>query len=158
VAPSCNGPVVVAVVVESSQQEEPAMTAPSVDGASLRSKVAERIERGDLKAEEGTDNAADVEEIRTSKYPLNFNQRLFEATAGEASAPTDSPATIQRKQEREERLAAITMTWDTQLSAARKDDDERRSQLMAMAEQTNLARHVETLQDVLTQNVTSPTA
>lgn len=134
----------------------PVMTVPSVDGASLRSKVAERIERGDLKAEEVTDEAAQVEEIKKSKYPLNFNVRLAEA-GGEGSGTTDSPGTVQRKQEREERLAAITMSWDTQMNAAHKDDDERRAQLMAMAEHASLAKHMESMQDVINQNVNAST-
>jgi hypothetical protein len=137
----------------------PTITKIQLDGAALRKRAAERIERGDLQASLDCDNEATMGEIKASKYPLNLSARLLEASTTDeppqaTAAVTEAEATEQRKTEREARLASITASWDTEVSVVQEDPDavERRAKLVAATQQASLTKHMDAMANILNQS------
>jgi len=105
---------------------------PMIDGAALRKRAADRIEQGELKADENVDAVADLNEIKNSKYPVNLSQRLLEASTELSEPEVSTPGTTKRKLEREERLGNITASWDKEVSRFHNEENERRASLASV--------------------------
>jgi len=79
----------------------------SLNGSSLRSRVAQRMEQGDFKAEglvDGQSDAVDANEIRSANYPLNMNERVRDSIASEAQKPAPK---AENQQPRESPQASV---------------------------------------------------